>query len=259
MKCSILSYLFCCCILISIVSCKSGLDTRGSSDYKSSINSDSFTSIPLTPGNIISTIKVEDNESEWKYDLTIPKIKEGSKVPLFIVLHGGVGSKNYTKFSDCLVVPGLKDAGGFIFSPSGAWRTWTLDHLEKRILDFIDLAKKHWPIDPNKVVLVGYSNGALAGWQYAKDYPNVFSAMILMGSNCKVDEKLDVPIYVIQGTKDRFFPIKKARKRIAEAKKLGCDITFIEAEGNTHIKACEYKEILKTSIPWMENKVWKTK
>jgi len=244
-------------ILLIIFSCKSGLDTQGAVDTINSINEASFKEIPLIPGNRISKIKVNDKESEWKYDLTIPSLSEGEKAPLFILLHGGVGSKNYTKFSNCLVAPGLKDAGGFIFSPSGAWRTWTLEHLEKRILDFIDLAKIYWPIDPNKIVLVGYSNGALAGWKYARDYPDIFSAMILMGSNCKVEEKLDIPIYVIQGTKDKFFPIKKVRKRIAEAQKLGCDITFIEAEGKTHIKACEYQDILKTSIPWLESNVWK--
>ncbi|WP_378176879.1 alpha/beta fold hydrolase [Aquimarina sp. SS2-1] len=256
MKYSFLSRFLRCFIFFTIISCKSGLDQRGTNSYTSSIDEDSFKEIPLNPGNIISEIKVNDKESEWKYDLTIPKIKDGEKVPLFIVLHGGVGSKNYTKFSNCLVVPGLKDAGGFIFSPSGAWRTWTLDYLEKRILDFIDLAKKHWPIDPNKIILVGYSNGAIAGWQYAKDYPTIFSGMVLMGSNCKVEEKLNIPIYVIQGTEDKFFPIKKTRKRIAEAKALGCNITFVEAKGRTHIKACEYQEILKTSISWMEEEVW---
>ncbi|WP_299214130.1 alpha/beta fold hydrolase [uncultured Aquimarina sp.] len=253
------SYLLCFGILTIITSCKSGLDTRGSKDYISSINAESFKAIPLTPGNRISTIKVNDKESEWKYDLTIPKIKEGEKVPLFVLLHGGVGSKNYMKFSNCLVAPALQNAGGIIFSPSGAWRNWTLDYLEKRILDFIDLAKEHWPIDPNKVVLVGYSNGAIAGWQYAKDYEGVFSGMVLMGSNCKVEEKLNIPIYVIQGTEDKFFPIKKVRKRVTEAKALGCNITFVEAEGNTHLKACEYQEVLKTTIPWMEKEVWKTK
>lgn len=257
MKSLFLRHFLSCLILFAIVSCKSGLDQKGTSNYTSSINEVSFKEIPLAPGNIVSKIKVNDKESEWKYDLTIPEIKNGKKVPLFIVLHGGVGSKNYTKFSNCLVVPGLKDAGGFIFSPSGAWRTWTLDYLEKRILDFIDLAKKHWPIDHNKIVLVGYSNGAIAGWKYAKDHENIFSCMVLMGSNCKVQEKLNIPIYVIQGTDDKFFPIKKVRKRIAEAKSLGCNITFVEAEGKTHIKACEYKEVLKTSIPWMKNKVWK--
>jgi len=80
-----------------------------------------------------------------------------------------------------------------------------------------------------------------------------------MASNCKVNEKIDIPIYAIQGTEDTFFPIKKARKRISEAKKLGCNITFIEAQGKTHLKACEYQDILKTSIPWLENEVWKIK
>lgn len=244
-------------LFLSVTSCKSGLDTIGKKSYSNSIDEESFLSIPIIPGNRISQLKINDHRSDWKYDLTIPKINENKKAPLFIILHGGVGSKNYTKFSNCLVAPGLEDAEGFIFSPSGAWRTWTLNYLEKRILDFITLAKKHWPIDPDKVVLVGYSNGAIAGWKYAKDHSDIFSAMILMSSSCKVREPLNIPIYVIQGTKDNFFPIKKVRKRIIEAKKLGCDITFVEAEGKTHIKACEYKETLKSSIHWLNTKVWK--
>ncbi|WP_299184475.1 hypothetical protein [uncultured Aquimarina sp.] len=259
MKSSILYCLFYILFFLLAISCKSGLDTRGNTSYVSSIDTESFKEIPLTPGNRISVLKVNDKESEWKYDLTIPTLTKDQKVPLFIVLHGGVGSKNYTKFNSCLVTPGLQDAGGYIFSPSGAWRTWTLDYLEKRILDFIDLAKENWPIDPDKIILVGYSNGAIAGWEYAKDYSTIFSGMILMGSSCKVKEKLNIPIYVIQGTKDKFFPIKRVRKRIAEAKALGCNITFVEAEGNTHIKACEYIEILKTSVPWMEKEVWQTR
>ena len=238
-----------------LLSCKSGLDITQTKPYSNSINKESFLSIPITPGNKISALKIEGQKTRWNYDLTVPQIRKGDKAPLFIILHGGVGSKNYTKFSECLIAPGLKDAKGFIFSPSAAWRTWTLHYLEKRILDFIYLAKKHWPIDPNKIVLVGYSNGAIAGWKYAKDHSDIFSAMILMGSHCKVKEKLNIPIYVIQGTKDKLFPIRKVRKRISEAKKLGCNITFIEAEGKTHIKACEYKNTLKTSNLWLKNNV----
>ncbi len=252
-----MKYIFLISSSLLLLSCKSGLNTMVTKSYSNSINEESFLSIPLIPGNRISQLKINTHKSDWNYDLTIPKIYKNKKAPLFIVLHGGVGSKNYTKFSSCLVVPGLKDSEGFIFSPSGAWRTWTFDYLEKRILDFITLAKKHWPIDPNKIVLVGYSNGAIAGWQYAKDHSNIFSAMILMGSNCKVREKLNIPIYVIHGTKDNFFPIKKVRKRIIEAKRLGCDITFVEAEGKTHIKACEYTDVLKSSISWLNTEVWK--
>ncbi len=243
------------CILFS---CKSGLDTRGTTSYKSSINEASFTNIPIVAGHRIDKLKVESHGAYWNYDINIPVIQPNSKVPLVIVLHGGIGSKNYTQFSDCLATPGLKDTGGIIFSPSGAWRTWTLAHLEKRILDFIDLAKKHWPVDPKRIILLGYSNGAIAGWQYAKKHSTIFSAMILMASSCKVTEKLNIPIYVIQGTEDRFFPIRKARKRITEAQALGCDITFIPVQGNTHLKACEYTKALQGSTDWLHHTVWST-
>ena len=178
MKYTFIKHILTAGIVCIIISCKGTSDTTNISSYMNSIDIESFKKIPLTPGKRISKLKMTDKKSDWKYDLTIPKIEDDEKVPLFVILHGGVGSENYTKFSNCLVVPGLKDARGFIFSPSGAWRTWTLDYLKKRVLDFIDTAKKHWPIDPDKVVLVGYSNGALGGWQYAKDHADKFSAMV---------------------------------------------------------------------------------
>ncbi|WP_378187120.1 hypothetical protein ACE939_02055 [Aquimarina sp. W85] len=224
---------------------------------KLSLETTSFLSIPIDSTETNGSITTLDNKSDWKFNLKSPKLEPNKRYPLFISLHGGVASKNHLKFSNCLVAPAFSTIESFIFSPSGAWRTWSLTYLQKRIDDFIFLAKQHWPIDPDKIVLIGYSNGALAGWERAQDPNTPFSAFILMASSGKTNEIITTPTYVIQGTKDQLFSFKKVQKRITEARKIGSKLTFHSAIDKTHIKACDYVDELSTAVNWLENSVWK--
>ncbi|TYP70430.1 dienelactone hydrolase family protein [Aquimarina intermedia] len=221
-----------------------------------SLNTTSFLSIPIDSSNTTGALQTNDGRSDWKFNLKTPSLESGKQYPLFILLHGGVASKNYLKFSNCLVAPALNSMNGFIFSPSGAWRTWSMSYLEKRIDDFIILAKKHWPIDPQKIVLIGYSNGAMAGWERAQQLNQPFSAYILMGSDGKSKQIITTPTYVIQGTDDHFFSFKKVEKRIHKAKLEGSNLTLKKAQNKTHIKACDYVTELKSAGTWLEESVW---
>lgn len=239
----------------SINSCISEKNTL-SEGTSQSLNTASFLSVPIDSTEITGELQTNDDKSDWKFNLKTPTLTPDKQYPLFILLHGGVASKNYLKFSNCLVSPALKDMQGFIFSPSGAWRTWSMSYLEKRIDDFIMLAKKYWPIDPKKIVLIGYSNGAMAGWERAQRSNHPFSAFILMGSDGKSKQLITTPTYVIQGTNDQFFSFEKVEKRVHEAKLLGSNLTFKRAENKTHIKACDYITELKSAGKWLEESVW---
>ncbi|KAA1247892.1 hypothetical protein [Aquimarina sp. RZ0] len=191
-----------------------------------------------------------------KYDLVIPKNITDKKLPLYIVLPGGLGTKNYTKFRDSLILPGLKNKKGIVFSPKISWKRTNQKALENIIVDFITVARKTFSIDTEKITLIGYSNGAIQATKLGKSKSFLFSSIVLMASNFKFSSKIKTPIYIIQGTKDRYFPIKKAYKSVSYAKEIGCDITFIVAEGKNDYNPSQYKSELKDLTTWLENTIW---
>ncbi|QKX05693.1 hypothetical protein HN014_12500 [Aquimarina sp. TRL1] len=204
------------------------------------------------------TYKIADfhKKYEGKYDLNITASSSDKKVPLFIVLPGWVGNKKFTDFKNSLITPALENANGIIFSPSISWKSHSAAKLEQIIKDFIATATQNLSVDPQKIVLIGYSRGAMEAINLTKNNDTTFSALIIMASNFKFKNKLSTPIHVIQGTKDKFFPISKARKNIIDAKSKGCNILFTEVETEKHITPADYIKDLNSSIPWLQNTIW---
>ncbi len=173
------------------------------------------------------------------YDLIIPENDQNIKLPLYIILPGGVGKKKYTNFRDQFIRPSINDKG-LIFSPTISWKNCNAKKLEEAITSFISVATNTMNVDPNKIIIVGYSNGGMQGLQLAKDNAPLFSNLVLISSTFKITDTLTTPIHIIHGTRDRYFSIRKAQRAADKATALGCDITFVAAQGKTDYKAAQY-------------------
>ncbi|MDY8134051.1 alpha/beta hydrolase [Aquimarina sp. 2201CG5-10] len=190
-----------------------------------------------------------------QYDLYIPNKVDNKKPPLYIILPGGVDEK-YISFRDSLIVPGLKDHQGIIFSPKISWKKPDEKLLENIITDFISTAIKAYSIDQNKITLIGYSNGAIQATKLAEQKGYLFSTVVLMVSNFNITKKIETPIFIIHGTTDRYFSLKKANKAYTLAKKIGCNVTFLKAEGKNDTPPSQYKNELRELTRWLENNIW---
>ncbi|WP_159099209.1 dienelactone hydrolase family protein [Aquimarina spinulae] len=191
-----------------------------------------------------------------EFDLILPKNNQNEKLPVYIVLPGGVGTKKYPNFKKDFIIPGIEHMQGIVFSPKISWKRPDKKALEHIIIDFINAARNSYPIDDKKIVLIGYSNGALQSIKLVKDNDHLFSALIVVASNFEVSDKINTPIYVVHGTKDRYFSIKKAYKNVNAAKDLGCNITFVVAEGKNDYGAAQYVNELNDSMAQIENNIW---
>ncbi|MFC5048981.1 hypothetical protein [Aquimarina hainanensis] len=56
--------------------------------------------------------------------------------------------------------------------------------------DFIATATQNLSVDPQKIVLIGYSRGAMEAINLIKNNDTTFSALIIMASNFKFKNKL---------------------------------------------------------------------
>ena len=199
----------------------------------------------------------------WNFRVIAPDVSDGIKKPLFVNLHGAAGGDpNAHKTTSCYVEPGLENIEAFVISPNGGTSLWQEPINQSQVVGLVTLAIKYWDIDPNKVVVMGYSNGGNGSWFFAETQPELFSAGIPMASSYSTigpngqPRKIDTPLYVIHGENDELFPLAETQAWVDQSIEAGSSIEFIVAPGLTHNEPCEYVPYLRDAIEWLNTSVW---
>ena len=210
--------------------------------------------VNLDPGVRVDSINL-DGGIAWDYTISVPEIND-EKVPLVIGLHW-LGEHEGEQYLRCLANPGFSKLNAIIFAPDGGeFYFWERDNYTL-ILTLIEYAKKYWPIDENKIVVSGYSNGGIATWYFGVHYPQIFSAAIPMASRYDYNRKLEIPFYVIHGDRDNTFPLSDTEELVSSLQNKGSNIQLFVMEGYGHNVACDYDYSLRQASDWLLNEVWK--
>ena len=198
------------------------------------------------------------NGKKWDIKISIPEIKPDKKVPLIIALHWAGGGDTYQEFADCLAFPAADTMNAIIIAPSAEGKRWTDASIEKRVITLIKQVKKKWPIDPNKIIVTGYSNGGIGTWAYAVKHPKLFCAAIPMAGFYSED-KVKIPVFVIHGEEDELFNKDEIISLLKKSMKKGSKIEYDVLPKFSHYMACEYTEALRSKLLKVKNKIWVTK
>ena len=123
------------------------------------------------------------------------------------------------------------------------------------------MASTFLPVDIDKVVVEGYSDGGNGAWFFAETQPAIFSASIPSASyynttNNGVGRKIPIPVYVIHGENDALFPIADVQGWVQASIDSGSNITFVTATGLTHPEPCNYVTYMQGAASWLLNSVW---
>ena len=220
---------------------------------------------PVTKKSEIKKFKLEEgthdcsflmtNNEKWDMNISVPEIGADEKVPLIIALHWAGGGGTYKEYSECLVFPSAASMNAIIIAPSAEGRHWVEPAMEKRLIHLVKQIKKHWPVDGEKTIITGYSNGGIGAWEFGIKYPGLFSAAIPM-SGYYTDEKIKIPTYIIHGEKDELFHKKKMEKAIQASIKNGSEIEYDFLPGFSHYMACAYVEALKGKMEKIKKELW---
>lgn len=143
----------------------------------------------------------------------------GKRLPLVLALHGAVGSEHM--FFDGYglgKLAHLSEARGWlVVAPRGA-----AGFTPNRAAEIIDALDKLYPVDRQRVFLVGHSMGAAQAIASALATPPRFAGVAALGSGGIVREVAglaEVPFFIAVGTQDFAYP--SARKLAFELKKSG--------------------------------------
>ena len=217
-----------------------------------------FQNIDLSKGDQEVELKA-DKGTNWTFKLDVPDMDEDEKRPLVIALHWSGEEDAYEEFNSCLIEPGLEKLRAFIITPDGENVTWESKSNVEKVINLVALAKKHWPIDPEKIVVTGYSDGGNASWFFADQYPDHFTAAIPIASVYRVRNTkiIQAPIYIIHGTEDEHYPAEQTLFYAEKALNEGNNIEFYAAEGLSHFMPCEYATHLMQASRWLRRKAWK--
>lgn len=216
----------------------------------------SLKAVDLSPGVRNTSIKLLDGR-DWKFQISVPPHSDGRKLPLILALHWAGNSETYMEFMQCLVIPGFEDLPAIIVGPTDDNELWWAPPMNDKLLEFVRLSKSYWPIDPDKVVVTGYSNGGTGSWYFAANHPEAFSVAIPMAGFYQTYlKKIELPMYIIHGAQDELFRWFTAKPKVDYALGLGSDITVDLAEGRSHYEACLYVPNLKDAADWLTNSFW---
>jgi len=178
--------------------------------------------------------------------------KENS--PVLIMLHG-YGSDANDLFSFASELPEelfiISAQAPYPLPPYGnAWYAINFDSVQgkfsddfqaiesrNKIVRFIDEVVENYPVDPNNITLLGFSQGTILSYAVALSYPERVKNVVALSGyiNTEILEKdyrskdfSKLSIYASHGTQDQVIPVSWARKNPEILKSLGIEHTYSE-------------------------------
>lgn len=194
-------------------------------------------------------------ETEMVYEIRRPKtLVPGKKFPALFVMHG-IGSNEHNMLS---LVNGL-EGSFFIFSVRGhlsqgpGFAYFTIQGYGKphrevfdeginKLADFIDYASANYPIDPEQVYLMGFSQGAIVSMTLALTLGNKIKGIMALSGyipqfvkeEYKINLGKHLSVFISHGEYDQVLPYEWGKENVEYFTKLGVHVTFkTYPEGHT--------------------------
>lgn len=114
----------------------------------------------------------------------------------------------------------------------------------------LDYLKRHYALDTNRVLLVGYSMGGFGTWNVGLRYHHLFAGLAPMAGGIAREEfalgeddwyrflqgnARNVPIFFIHGDEDEVVPVRFDRWSKQRLERLGAEHVYHEIEGGKHV------------------------
>lgn len=217
---------------------------------------------PESHGQNIEKTLIRSDKKDRAYYLFVPEKLEASQpVPLVLLLHGSGrnGNSLAEKWKD------LAKKERFIFAAPDAVNTagWQIPEDGPDFLkELVDVLSAKYPVDKRRVYLFGHSAGAGMALNLSLFESEYFAATAVHAGALPKSEtdtiehaKRKIPIHLIVGTNDNFFPLPVVRATRDALVQGGFKVELTEIKDHTHWYYDRSKEI--NDLAWNFLKVFK--
>lgn len=137
-------------------------------------------------------------------------------------------------------------------------------HASDLLRDFVRQAVVRYPIEPEKIVLAGFSQGGMMAYDLGLREPARFAGLAALSSWFppqlaedlpKLPEHEDFPVLVIHGTRDNRIEVERARESREALRPFGVSLTYREFDMGHEIRP----DALKVVLQWLDDKALKEK
>jgi poly(3-hydroxybutyrate) depolymerase len=201
--------------------------------------------------------KSGDTAVAMEYALFVPSTYDkAKKTPLVVALHG-----LYSNPQQIMRYPGLIEQaekyGYLVVAPMGfnnhGWYGAKMlvkgtdadpknlpELSEQDVMNVLDLTRKAYNVDPERIYLCGHSMGGGGTWYLAVKYPNLWAALAPIAPApvvlpAEAEKIKHLPVILVQGDADVLVKVQWVRPWADEMKKLGMTYEYIEVPGGDHI------------------------
>jgi predicted esterase len=170
--------------------------------------------------------------------LPVNTYSRDSLYPLVIYLHGGTGTELNTKGETAylMLTPLADSISFFLASPSAnRYAQWWLPAGRDRILQSIRYMTLNYPIDRQRIILSGVSDGATGCWAMANSRNEPFAGFVAisgfggmlpqLGMQLSLPKLTARPIYNINAGLDHLYPVSEVNRFIDWCKSQGVNVT----------------------------------
>src|SRR5262245_57955814 len=202
------------------------------------------------------TYDFKDAGKEMEYALFVPSTYDkAKKSPLMVALHG-LGSNpqqimRYVGLTDLaekhgyiVVAPMGYNSGGWYGASVPFKKKMEPENLselsEKDVMNVLEIVRKDYSIDPDRIYLMGHSMGGGGTWHLGTKYPDLWAGLApiapaIFRPATDVEKIKHIPVILIQGDKDNLVPVAGARRWAEQMKKLEMTYEYIEVAGGDHV------------------------
>ena len=209
---------------------------------------------PTTPGTHDIEITLADGRAA-RYTLSVPaEPAPGGGRALVLVLHyAGTPTRFYGRpLLEYLFAPALRELAPVLVAPESRHGQWHSEENEAFVMQLLDGACQAYGIAAARVVVGGYSMGAIGTWHFIEHYPERFAAALPVAGYPNRELTCPVPVHAFHSARDELFPLAPLADKVAVLAAAGQPITLTTTEVNGHYDVNGYGPALAAAAPaWL--------
>lgn len=155
-------------------------------------------------------------------------------MPIIVGLNALSASTIYSK-----IMPQIKTKFIYIEAHTSAMTSWQDDNALNRVIDLINDSVNKYKINKDKIIVVGYSIGAMGAWEIVSKNPNYFSDAIIVSCNgpyFRANSFINTRLFAYSGDTgaDETGYAARMQDYVKQINELGGKAYYTQAKNTTH-------------------------